>query len=137
MYSRAQSAPSLRHGRIPYLSYQRAISIYFPLCLSRIQQCCRFRKCSVAIAKCFSAFTRACSGNWAEHPLPSIRGDASSSLSSCRLIALIYRATSSHYLFFFLSHTIRRVVSRFPIYATRCFRIFFPLFLRTTKERER
>lgn len=76
-----QSA-SLRHGRIPRAYCIRAISIYFPLCLSRTQQCCRFRKCSVAILKCFNAFTRACSGNWAEHPLPSIRGDASTPSSS-------------------------------------------------------
>lgn len=55
-------------------------------------------------------------------------------LSSC-LIALIYRAPS-HYLFAFLSHAVcRRVVSRFPIYASRCSRIFFPsLFPHITKK---
>lgn len=132
---------TLRHGRVPRACRIRSDLHLFPLPDPRTPQCCRFRKCSVAIAKSVSARLRARAAGIG----PSIRfprykrGATTPPPPPSSLIALIYPQrlliiSPSYYflLFAFHSHAVcRSSLSLSDLWlASLLARIFFPPFLR-------
>lgn len=96
------------------LSYQSDLYLFLPH--PRAPQCCRFRKCSVAIAKSVSARLRArAAGIGPSIRFPRYKRDATKSRRCCRLLIvhvassrLFIRAAPSYYLFAFHSHAVCR-----------------------------